>query len=112
MIKIENRKIYTGDGFYIGRPSPLGNPFEITLKRSRTEVISMYREWLLTKLETTNPTQKAFMILVENYMRTGELTLICWCSPLECHGEVIREFILEVTLKKKGPNNEQSVTSD
>ena len=96
MIRIENKKTYDGDGFFCARPSPLGNPFRIDGKTSREQAIAQYREWLLDKLETVNPTSKAFQILIDHYKEHGELTLICWCSPLQCHLEVIKEFIQEV----------------
>ena len=98
MIKIENKKTYKGDGWYVGRPSPLGNPFHVGGKISRYEAISMYRMWLLERLETDNPTSKAFMALVDDYQKNGKMTLICHCFPLACHAEVIREFI-EVILE-------------
>lgn len=93
MIRIENKRTYKGDGFYVGRPSPLGNPFILNAKTSRAKAIEQYREWLLKRLETSNPTSKAFMALVEHYRREGIMTLICWCSPLACHAEIIREFV-------------------
>ena len=96
MISIENKKTYKGDGFYIGRPSPLGNPFAVDAKTSRTKAISLYREWFLKQLETVNPTSKAFKILVNHYRDNKELVLICWCAPLECHGEVIRDLVEKV----------------
>jgi len=94
MIKIENKRTYKGDGYYIGRPCPLGNPFPVDAKTSRAKAISQYREWLKQRLLGDNPTAKAFRVLVDHYREHGELTLICWCAPLQCHGEVIREFIL------------------
>jgi hypothetical protein len=94
MIKIENKKTYDGDGFPVGRPTPLGNPFEIKLKVTRNMVIDQYRDWLKEKLKSNNPTSKAFEYLVSYYHKEGELTLICHCSPARCHAEVIREFIL------------------
>lgn len=105
MIRIENAKTYRGDGFRVGRPSPLGNPFLVDAKNSRTKVIAQYREWLLKRLETDNPTSKAFMVLVEHYRKEGIMTLICHCCVtsekydppfLQCHAEVIREFVLEM----------------
>lgn len=105
MIKIENAHTYKGDGFKVGRPSPLGNPFKITLKDTRTKVIAQYREWLLKKLETSNPTSKAFMALVHHYRKEGELVLICWCKPSACHADVIKEFI-EETVKVMGWSRE------
>jgi len=46
MIKIVNKRNYTGPGIYIGRPSPLGNPFVIGRDGDREEVIRKYREFL------------------------------------------------------------------
>ena len=46
MIRIENKKTYKGDGFYIGRPSPLGNPFPVDAKTSRTKAISLYHAYI------------------------------------------------------------------
>ena len=104
MIRIENKKTYKGDGFYVGRPSPLGNPFPLNAKTSRAKAIEQYREWLLKRLETSNPTSKMFMGLVEHYRRERIMVLICWCSVThekmgppfyQCHAEVIREFMKE-----------------
>lgn len=97
MIRIENKKTYKGDGWYIGRPSPLGNPFPVDSKNSRAKAIDQYREWLIEKLKTVNPTSKAFNVLLDCYRTDGNITLICWCAPLQCHGEVIRDLILERT---------------
>ena len=96
MIRIENKRTYQGDGFYVGRPTPLGNPFPMDSGNGRVEVIERYRIWLLKKLETNNPTTRAFLALVDVYQKTGELILICWCAPLACHAEVIRDFIMEM----------------
>jgi Domain of unknown function (DUF4326) len=46
MIRIENKKYYSGDGVYIGRPSILGNPFKIGKDGTREEVGQKYRVWL------------------------------------------------------------------
>ena len=95
MIQIVNIKTYKGsDGWPIHRPSPLGNPFKMDKKTSRAMVINQYREWLKGKLLTDNPTSKAFNILLVDYKKNGKLTLQCFCTPLQCHGEVIRDFIL------------------
>jgi len=32
------------------------------------------------------------MIVVENE-KTGELVLICWCSPASCHGDILKDII-------------------
>ena len=102
MIRIENKRTYKGDGVYVGRPSPLGNPFshvpsELAEFRvaTREEAVDRYRDWLRKALETDPKVRKAFDELVEFYRCFGSLTLVCWCVPQSCHAEVIRDFILE-----------------
>lgn len=68
---------------YVGRPSKWGNPFHIVAKRTRREVIEMYREWLLSEI-------KAGRLDPKRELR-GKV-LGCWCSPLPCHGDVLLEI--------------------
>jgi len=74
---------------YIGRPSKWGNPFShkpgtLALYRvaSREEAIARYREWLLAQPE--------LVAQVKSELK-GKV-LGCWCSPLPCHGDVLREL--------------------
>lgn len=94
-IKIKNKKTYQGEGFYIGRPSPLGNPFKVTKYTSREEAIDQYENWILKKLiqndqEITNDLNILYSYLVKHQ----HITLICWCSPKSCHGEIIKKLLL------------------
>ena len=106
MIRVVNKKTWTGKGHYIGRPTALGNPFS-HLPRShadikvatRDESISRYRGWLLEQLDSDNPASRMFLDLLREYEETGELTLICWCKPLSCHGDILAEFIREAAEK-------------
>ena len=36
---------------YVGRPSPLGNPFQLSRDGSHAEVIASYRHWLWAQLQ-------------------------------------------------------------
>jgi hypothetical protein len=96
MIRIENKNKYRGNGILVCRPSPLGNPFKISKEMTRDMACDKYREWLLERLETENPTSKAFFTLLSFYLDEGELVLICCCCPLRCHAEVIRDLLMEV----------------
>ena len=102
MIQVVNKKSYKGDGFHVCRPSPLGNPYSHltgTLAQfkvsSRDEAVDKYKIWLENRLDNDNPTSRAFVALLDEYDRTGELTLICCCAPERCHAEIIKEFIEE-----------------
>jgi len=73
---------------YIGRPSKWGNRFthkEGTAAQiivaSREIAVNRYREWLMKQPELIE-TAKAEL--------KGKI-LGCWCSPLDCHGDILAE---------------------
>ena len=101
-IEIKNRHRYQGDGYYIGRPSPLGNPFEIGRDGGRDEVIERYQVWLLERLGYSNPSSQMFVELFDELCDKNVLILTCWCKPKRCHGEVIRDFLLQAWKEKHG----------
>lgn len=101
MITIRNKHSYHGDGFYVGRPTPLGNPFEIGKDGNREEVIQKYQEWLSEEMDKQGPAMNFFVNLFEELVKTGELNLICWCDPKGCHAEIIRDFLVEAIKEKK-----------
>jgi hypothetical protein len=93
-IKIKNKKTYQGEGFYIGRPSPLGNPFKVTKYTSREEAINQYENWILRKiLQEDKEILEYLHILFANLIRHSQLNLICWCSPKPCHGDIIKKLL-------------------
>jgi len=86
---------------YVGRPSPLGNPFNIGRDGTREQVIKRYEDWLRQHLvrgntEPQNDVRKAFnYIFMEDLVGGVNLELECWCAPLPCHAEVIKKLIQE-----------------
>ena len=95
MIKIGNRK--NGDwGVYCGRPSPLGNPYEMEDQsiKERNRVCNLYTLWLHDKIAEEDPSVlRMFQNLDEAHKYSGELTLLCWCAPLRCHCETIKRYL-------------------
>ena len=90
-------KHHKADGEYIGRGSPLGNPYPIDVKigATREVVIDRYRIWLGNKIKDCDKTVcDELNRLVDIAHQTGELKLQCFCAPHACHGDVIREVIL------------------
>jgi hypothetical protein len=85
IIKIENKKRYRGEGIYIGRPSLLGNPFEIGVHGGRGDVIRLYRRWLWNRILEQGEVYAELKRLAK-LAKQGDLTLICWCVPNSCHG--------------------------
>jgi hypothetical protein len=80
-------------GVYIGRAVPsrglkksiFANPFRIGSDGDRDRVIEKYRGVFYEKLR--NP---SFARAVEALR--GKM-LVCWCSPADCHGRIIKEYL-------------------
>lgn len=73
-------------GIYVGRGSPLGNPFPIGPEGTREEVIEKYRVWLMDQIRRKNP-----VVLTALKMLNESSVLKCFCVPASCHAEVIRD---------------------
>lgn len=84
--------------FYIGRPEVLGNPFEIGKHGTREEVVAKYRTWLKEAYYSTTEYRVRISIdrMVLRHCEGESITLVCWCAPLLCHGDVIKEFVEEL----------------
>ena len=98
MIRIVNKKSFRGQGYYVGRPSPLGNPFEIGKDGTREEVIDKYREWLRQQWIDNGHVRRELEKLVMVYKTIGKLILVCWCAPEACHADVIKDAVEKITV--------------
>lgn len=67
---------------YIGRPGKWGNPFEIGRDGDRAAVIAKYRTWILQQCQLLQDVGRELV---------GK-TLGCFCSPQDCHGDVLAEL--------------------
>ena len=70
---------------YIGRPSMGGNPFVMGRDGTRKEVIAQFKTYAIQRMKTD--------IIFAAYVRSlrGK-TLVCWCAPQACHGDVLLEL--------------------
>jgi hypothetical protein len=83
----------TGVSVYIGRPSPLGNPYVLYTDGDRDHVIELYREWLHTSY-FNNPIVRSEIDRLVTLCKDGaNIELQCYCAPKKCHGDVIKEFV-------------------
>jgi len=103
MIEIKNAKSYKGPGVRIDRSTILGNPFShrdgtaATYRvETRDDAVERYLEWARIGWKTNPAYKSAILLLVDKYKKYGELTLICWCAPKRCHGEVIKYIIEKI----------------
>lgn len=74
---------------YIGRPSKWGNPYshkDDTIAEfkvdTRQESIKKYEEYLLNNKE-----------LMNSLHELKYKTLGCWCSPVPCHGDILKKYV-------------------
>lgn len=67
---------------YIGRGSAWGNPYRIGTDGSRDRVIVLYQAWIADRPH-----------LVDALREREPKRLVCFCSPLPCHGDVLASLI-------------------
>lgn len=79
---------------YIGRPTPLGNPFVIGGEWTRDIVCDRYEKWFHIMLAKHNDDVLRELERLLN-IADQELTLIlgCYCAPLRCHGDTIKKWL-------------------
>ena len=51
-VRVLNKRSAGTRGEYVGRPSPLGNPFRLGRESDRDLVIALYEVWLRERIET------------------------------------------------------------
>lgn len=87
---------------YIGRAhgrskqpeSRFHNPFKIGKDGSREEVIAKYRNYVINRPD-----------LLRELWALKDKTLVCWCHPEACHGDVLAELLnFSGGLSKQKPN--------
>jgi hypothetical protein len=98
VLKIKVARKGQAQGFYVGRPTPLGNPFRLEKEDQRDQVVNQYATWLQDQIRRGNPEViRALDELYRALRHRGSITLICFCAPRRCHAEVIAEH-----LRRKG----------
>ena len=87
----------------VDRISVLGNPFFMKNETQRNNVCDRYQkqfDYAVNDIENGEKPLPHKIIIVElNYLislykQHGKLRLFCWCSPLRCHAESIKNYIL------------------
>lgn len=87
---------------YIGRPRAgqpwgFGNPFALGPDGGRTTVITKYETWLRTgeSFGNRDATPARRQWILDNLHILRGKTLLCFCSPQPCHGDVLVTLIEE-----------------
>lgn len=78
------------------RPNVLGNPFPISGRNTRDFVIRSYRDWITVKLDDKESLQSKEIGRLRDFYHSGKsIALICCCTPMPCHADIIKEIIEE-----------------
>jgi len=96
----------TSDDIYIGRGSPLGNPYSHLYSKvgaikvdTREEAIACYKEWLREKIFKQDTKVINAINAIINKVEKGNVNLTCFCAPKPCHGEVIADMVRHLMLR-------------
>lgn len=76
---------------YIGRGSVYGNPYLIGRDGTREEVIEKYRVYFKDRIARDSQFKQAV-----DWLNGKDIKLGCYCRPLECHGDVILDYLEEL----------------
>lgn len=90
-------------GEYIGRGSPLGNPYKLNDNEPRGSTIMRYSRYLYTKVRERDEAICNELQRLAELAMEGPLNLQCFCHPQPCHGDVIKE-LLETTIMQHDPS--------
>lgn len=89
-------------GFYVGRPTPLGNPYRVGKFYTLEDSLNLYDVWLDEQLyDRHSPAYKMFHRLLAQLKVGKGLTLMCWCidgevgGELRCHAQIIGMELLK-----------------
>lgn len=85
--RVVNRHHYKGKPMpapwiYIGRGTPLGNPF--TKDQHGDAALEKYRTWLWDRIR-----HRDAEVLRELRRITSDTNLVCSCAPKPCHGDIV-----------------------
>ena len=106
-------KYQSEDGIYIGRGSPLGNPYSckdgtkaIYKSDSREESIEAFEWYMRERIDAGDTSIIAELERIYAQARTSTeehpTKLKCFCKPKSCHGDIIVKVIKEFHALNKG----------
>jgi len=105
-INVVNKRKHksTPHDFYCGRPSVLGNPYSHIPKgtlakfvvKNREKSIEKHKENFHKEIKSNEDLKKQINRILNHLKENGEVNLVCWCAPLSCHCDTIKEYLLDL----------------
>ena len=98
------------NNYPIYRPSILSNPYThikdkktlaMFVVRSRDEAIDRYSAYFDRMYSGNKPFRYIIDEIYEKYKNGEDIYLECYCAPLRCHGDVIKEKLEKRLLKER-----------
>lgn len=90
-ISVVNVRSHVGPYVYIGRGSPLGNPFPIS--KGRVACIREYNLYFLRQIQKKGELYFALADIFNKVMDGEHVHLGCFCKPKACHGDIIKGYL-------------------
>jgi hypothetical protein len=84
--------------------SVLENPYPISSLEDRKIICGMYEIGLENMIVDKAEVAGAIEVIIDTY-KTNDVALLCWCKPLQCHADSIREIV------KKLHKHDESIVS-
>lgn len=82
----KSRHIPAPGDVYIGRPTKWSNPFPIVEGiNTRAQAIQRYEDWIKSKPQ----------LIADAKRELKGKTLVCWCKPYPCHGDILARIAEE-----------------
>lgn len=78
----------------IDRLSIFGNPFRIDDENNREKVIKDYEEWFHHQVTTNYRFRDEVIRIITMVYHGQNVSLLCHCAPLPCHGDVIKDYVM------------------
>ena len=85
VVNKRGRRVVGVNDVYIGRPSKWGNPYAIGRDGTRDEVVTLYEVYAREMFDG------------DDMLELVGKTLVCWCKPLACHGDVLVDLVEELS---------------
>lgn len=89
------QKPIKGIPIYVGRDGLLGNPYK------DTDAVERFAAQFAQVM--SGDARRALLDMILLFVRQGfDVTLVCWCKPAPCHGDVIAKY-LRMEAERLGP---------
>lgn len=103
MIYVVNKykHLSTNNDIYVGRGSPLGNPYTHIRNNTKAEyvvssrnvAIAIYENWLSQKIKDKDPDVCNMLNKIYSMAKRGDVNLVCYCFPKNCHANIIKRIV-------------------